>query len=82
MTIDILEDRELLVERIIIVLLEVCCEDTASFFNKKFSFFTIDELSDIFTGFGRLNKRKPDRFWFFVDVSDNMDTLSTVELVV
>lgn len=82
MSIDVFEDREILIEDIVVVFLEVGCEYYATFFYEEFSFFSIDELSDIFTSLWCFDKREPDWFWFFVDVGDNLYTLATVELVI
>ncbi len=81
-SVDIAQYRELLIESIVVVFLQIRREDGTSFFYEKVSLLPVDELSDILSCLCCLDKREPDRLRFLVDIGDDLDTLSVMELIV
>lgn len=80
--IEILQEVEVFIQSFSIVFLEVGIEDESSFFDKKSSFLTIDELSYMFPSFRGLHEGDPGRIGSAVLIGDDLDALTISEDIV
>ena len=81
-SVDIAQYRELLIESVVVVFLQIRREDGTSFFYEKVSLLAVDELPDVLSCLRRLDKREPDRLRLLVDIRDDLDALTVMELIV
>ncbi len=81
-SIEILQEVEIFIESLSIVLLEVGIEDKSSLLHKKSSFFTIDKLSYMLSGFLGFYEGNPCRIWSAMLICDHLDTLAISQDIV